>query len=203
MKKIHLYVIKSFLGPFVFTFFIALFIILLQFLWLHIDDMVGKGLEIHIIGKLMFFASSTFVPLALPLAILLSSLMTFGNLGEHYELVAVKAAGISLRKLMKPLVILALLLSVSAFLFSNYVLPVANLKFRSLLYDIRQQKLAFNISEGIYYNGMEGIAIRVGRKDSDNKTIYDVQIYNHTDRMGNIIVTTAEKGLMELTPDQQ
>ena len=203
MKKIHLYVIKSFLGPFVFTFFIALFIILLQFLWLHIDDMVGKGLEIHIIGKLMFFASSTFVPLALPLAILLSSLMTFGNLGEHYELVAVKAAGISLRKLMKPLVILALLLSVSSFLFSNYVLPVANLKFRSLLYDIRQQKLAFNISEGIYYNGMEGIAIRVGRKDSDNKTIYDVQIYNHTDRMGNIIVTTAEKGLMELTPDQQ
>ncbi|MCF6169482.1 MAG: LptF/LptG family permease [Bacteroidales bacterium] len=203
MKKLHLYMLKSFLGPFVFTFFIALFIILLQFLWKYIDDLVGKGLELYIIGKLMFFASSTFVPLALPLAILLSSLMTFGNMGEHYELVAIKAAGISLRKAMKPLTILAVALSISAFLFSNYVLPVANLKFQALLYDIRQQKLAFNITEGIYYNGMDGIVIRVGKKDSDNKTIYDIQIYDHTDRMGNTIVTTAERGLMELTPDQK
>ena len=195
--------IKSFLGPFVFTFFIALFILLLQFLWKYIDDLVGKGLEVFVIAKLMFFASSTFVSYALPLAILLSSLMTFGNLGEHYELVASKAAGISLRKLMRPLIILSVLLSVSAFLFSNYVLPVANLKFRSLLYDIQQQKLAFNINEGIYYNGMEGYVIRVGKKGKDNKSIYDIQIYDHSDRMGNTIVTTAESGLMELTPNQK
>ena len=203
MKKLHLYMIKSFLGPFVFTFFISLFILLLQFLWKYIDDMVGKGLELFVIAKLMFFASSTFVSYALPLAILLSSLMTFGNLGEHYELVAAKAAGISLRKLMKPLIVLAVLLSLSALLFSNYVLPVANLKFRSLLYDIQQQKLAFNINEGIYYDGMEGFVIRVGRKGKDNKSIYDVQIYDHSDRMGNTIVTTAESGLMELTPNQK
>ena len=195
--------IKSFLGPFVFTFFISLFILLLQFLWKYIDDMVGKGLELFVIAKLMFFASSTFVSYALPLAILLSSLMTFGNLGEHYELVAAKAAGISLRKLMKPLIVLAVMLSVSAFLFSNYVLPVANLKFRSLLYDIQQQKLAFNINEGIYYDGMEGFVIRVGRKGKDNQSIYDVQIYDHSARMGNTIVTTAESGLMELTPNQK
>jgi len=203
MKKLNLYMLKSYLGPFVFTFFIALFILLLQFLWKYIDDLVGKGLEWYIIAKLMFYASSTFVPLALPLAILLSSLMTFGNMGEHYELVAMKAAGISLRKAMKPLVILSLLLSIGAFLFSNYVLPVANLKFGSLLYDVRQQKLAFNISEGIYYHGLEGFVIRVGKKAKDNKTIYDVKIYNHSKNQGNITVTTAERGTMQLSADQK
>ncbi len=146
--------LKSYLGPFVFTFFISLFILLLQFLWLYIDDLVGKGLEVYIIAKLMFYASSTFVPLALPLAILLSSLMTFGNLGEHYELVAMKSAGISLRKAMKPLVYLALLTSIGAFLFSNYVLPVANLKFGSLLFDVKQQKLAFNLTAGVFENDL-------------------------------------------------
>jgi len=182
---------------------VALFILLLQFLWKYIDDLVGKGLEWHIIARLLFYASSTFVPLALPLAILLSSLMTFGNLGEHYELVSIKAAGISLRKAMKPLAILAVLLSIGAFMFSNYVLPVANLKFGSLLYDVRQQKLAFNINEGIFYNGLENVVIQVGRKNKDNKTIYDVKIYDHNKRMGNTNVTLAKKGVMELSPDKQ
>lgn len=195
--------LKSYLGPFVFTFFIALFILLLQFLWKYIDDLVGKGLEWYIIAKLMFYASSTFVPLALPLAVLLSSLMTFGNMGEHYELVAMKAAGISLRKAMRPLIILSLMISIAAFLFSNYVLPVANLKFGSLLYDVRQQKLAFNISEGIFYHGLEGFVIRVGKKAKDNKTIYDVKIYNHSKNQGNLMVTTAESGTMQLSANQK
>ena len=203
MKKLDLYMLKSYLGPFIFTFFVALFILLLQFLWKYIDDLVGKGLEWYIIAKLMFYASSTFVPLALPLAVLLSSLMTFGNMGERYELVAMKAAGISLRKSMKPLVILSLIISISAFLFSNYVLPVANLKFGSLLYDVRQQKLAFNINEGIYYNGLDGFVIRVGEKDKDNSTIYDVKIYDHTENQGNTIVTSAKSGNMQLAPDEQ
>lgn len=203
MKKLYTYMLKEYLGPFVFTFFVALFILLLQFLWKYIDDLVGKGLEWYIIAKLMFYASSTFVPLALPLAILLSSLMTFGNMGEQYELVAMKAAGISLRKAMKPLVILSLILSIAAFLFSNYVLPVANLKFGSLLYDVRQQKLAFNLTEGIYYQGIDNYVIRAGGKDKDNKTIFDVTIYDHTDRMGNTTVTTAEKGFMEMSPDKK
>jgi len=203
MKKLQTYMLKSFLGPFIFTFFIALFILLLQFLWKYIDDLVGKGLEWHIIARLLFYASSTFVPLALPLAILLSSLMTFGNLGENYELVSIKAAGISLRKAMKPLAILAVFISIAAFLFSNYVLPVANLKFGSLLYDVRQQKLAFNINEGIFYDGLDNIVIQVGSKDKDNKTIYDVKIYDHTDRKGNTKVTLASKGIMELSHDKQ
>ncbi len=195
--------LKSYLGPFVFTFFIALFILLLQFLWKYIDDLVGKGLEWYIIAKLMFYASSTFVPLALPLAVLLSSLMTFGNMGEHYELVAMKAAGISLRKAMKPLIYLSFAISVFAFLFSNYVMPVANLKFGSLLYDVRQQKLAFNINEGIYYYGLEGFVIRVGKKAKDNKTIYDVKIYNHSKNQGNLMVTTAKSGTMHLSANQK
>jgi len=195
--------LKSYLGPFVFTFFVSLFILLLQFLWKYLDDLVGKGLEWYIIAKLMFYASSTFVPLALPLAILLSSLMTFGNLGEHYELVAMKSAGISLRKAMKPLVILSIVLSITAFYFSNYVLPVANLKFGSLLYDVRQQKLAFNLNEGIFNDGLDGIVIYVGQKDKDNKTIYNVKIYDHTEKKGNVKVISAKKGFMELSPDQQ
>jgi lipopolysaccharide export system permease protein len=203
LKKIYQYVVKSYLGPFVLTFFIALFILLMQFLWKYIDDLVGKGLEGHIIAQLMFYASATFVPLALPLAILLSSLMTFGNLGEHYELVAMKASGISTWKIMRPLVYLSFGISILAFIFSNNVLPVANLKFQSLLYDVRQQKLAFNISEGVFYNGIENYIIRVGEKDRDGRTIYDVKIYDHTDRVGNVKVTTAKSGYMELSPDQR
>jgi lipopolysaccharide export system permease protein len=175
----------------------------MQFLWKYVDDLVGKGLELHLVGQLLFYASITFVPMALPLAILLSSLMTFGNLGENYELVAIKAAGISVWKIMRPLVIFSIMLSMLAFLFSENVLPVANLKFRSLLYDIRQQKLAFNISEGVFYNGIENYVIRIGEKERDGRTIRDVRIYDHTDRMGNIKVTTAKSGYMELSPDQR
>ena len=140
----------------------------MQFLWKYIDDLVGKGLEWYVIAELLFYASSTFVPLALPLAILLSSLMTFGNLGEHYELVAMKSAGISLRRIMVPLVILSIVISGIAFYFSNNVLPIANLKFKSLLYDVREQKLTLDIKEGIFYNGLSGFVIRVGKKEKDD-----------------------------------
>ena len=201
MKRLYIFVIKSYLGPLVMTFFISLFILVMQFLWKYVDDLVGKGLEWYLVIELLFYASSTFVPLALPLAILLSSLMTFGNLGEHYELVAMKAAGISLWKVMKPLIILTVFISMLAFYFSNNILPAANLKFTSLLYDIKKKKLAFNIQEGIFYNGMEGFTIRIGKKDKDGVGINDVMIYNHTKKLGNIDVTTAKSGKMESTPD--
>jgi len=203
LKKIYVFVLKSYLGPLILTFFVALFILLLQFLWKWIDEFVGKGLEWHIIAELLFLASATFVPMALPLAILLASLMTFGNLGERYELVAMKAAGISLRKLMKPLIVLSIVISIGAFFFSNYILPITNLKFKSLLYDVRQQKLALNIREGLYYDGIEGYSIRVGEKDSDEKTIRDVMIYDHTNKMGNTNLTLADSGIMEITPDDR
>ena len=203
MKKLYWFILKSYLGPLVMTFFIAIFILLMQFLWKYIDDLVGKGLEWYIIAKLMFFASSTFVPYALPLAILLSSLMMFGNLGEHYELVAMKSAGISLSRIMRPLIIVSILISLLGFYFSNVILPTANLKFLSLLFDVREKKLAFNIKEGVFYNGIDGYVIRVGKKDQDGNTIRDVLIYDHTKHQGNVSLTVAAWGKMELTPDKR
>src|SRR5205814_2572670 len=134
-----------FIGPFVMTFFISLFVLLMQFLWKYIDDLAGKGLEWTVIFKLMMYVSVTLVPLALPLAMLLASIMTFGNLAEHYELVACKSAGMSLQRIMRPLSILTVLICVGAFYFSNNVLPFANLKMNALLYDVRNQKPALYI----------------------------------------------------------
>ncbi|MDX9942322.1 MAG: LptF/LptG family permease [Bacteroidales bacterium] len=203
MKKLHKLVLQSYLGPFVVTFFIALFIILMQFVWKYIDDLVGKGLEWYIIAELLFYASATFVPMALPLAVLLSSIMTMGSMGEHYELVGFKSAGISLRKILWPMVVISLFLVVVAFYFSNNVLPVANLKMYSLLYDVRQQRPAFNIMEGVYYKGIENYVIKVEDKDSDGTTLRDIKIYDHTDKRGNVNLTVAEWGTMLVTPDKR
>lgn len=203
MKKINQLVLKAFIGPFVMTFFICLFILLMQFLWKYVDDLVGKGLGWFLITKLLVFASATLVPLALPLALLLSSIMTFGNLAEQYELVACKSAGLSLQRVMRPLVIAAILLSGAAFYFANNLLPIANFKMYSLLYDVRQQKPSLYIKEGIFYNGIEGYIIRVGKKDPDGKTLHDVLIYDHTDAVGNNKTIMAEKGKMVMSDDER
>lgn len=137
----------------------------MQFLWCYIDDFVGKGLEVSVILKLLFYTSITFVPMALPLAILLSSLMCFGKLGEYYELVAMKASGISIWKIMRPLLVFSVIMSFVAFFFSNNVLPYANLKSQSLLYDVRHQKMALDIPEGVFYRGIDDYVIRVGKKE--------------------------------------
>lgn len=203
MKKIYKLVLKAYSGPLVMTFFIALFILLMQFLWKYVDDLVGKGLTWDVIVQLLFYASWTFVPMALPLAILLASLMTFGNMGERYELVAIKAAGISLRRLMMPLVILSILISIAAFFFSNNVLPYANLKFRSILYDVRQQKLTLDIKEGVYYSDIDGYVMRVGKKSPKSNMLRDVQIYDHTKGGGTSLLTIADSGTMVQTKDLQ
>lgn len=203
MKKLHKLVIKSYIGPFIVTFFIALFILLMQFLWKYIEDLVGKGLEWYVISELLFYSSATFVPLALPLAVLLSSIMTMGNMGEHYELVAFKAAGISLRQVMWPMVMISLFLVVAAFFFSNNVLPRANLKSLSLLYDIRQQRPALNIQEGIYFHGIDNIVIRVDQKEDGGQTLKGIKIYDHSEHRGNTNLTLAESGTMAITDDNR
>ncbi len=203
MKKLNILVIKSFLGPFVLTFFISLFILLMQFIWKYIDDLVGKGLEWYVIAELLTYASATMVPLALPLAMLLSSIMTFGSLGEHYELVATKSAGVSLLRFMAPLIVTSGLICVGAFYFSNNLLPITNLKAGSLLYDVRQQKPALSIREGVFYNGIDGYVIKVGRKDPDGKTMYDLMIYDHTDGIGNNKSYIAESGTMQMSDDER
>ena len=202
MKKLYLYILRSFIGTFIFTFFVAVFILLMQFLWCYLDDLVGKGLGFEVLGKLMFYTAITFVPMALPLAILLSSLMCFGNLGEFYELVAMKASGISVWKVMRPLLIFSVVMSLVAFVFSNNVLPVATLKSKVLLRDVRKQKMSFDIPEGTFYKGIDGYTIRAGKKGADGNTLYDLMIYDHTEYKGNIKVTTADSATMALSPSQ-
>lgn len=175
----------------------------MQFLWKYIDDLVGKGLDWIIVFKLMIYVSVTLVPLALPLSLLISSIMTFGNMAEHFELTAFKSAGVSLQKVMRPLVFTAIAISFLAFYFSNYVLPVANLKMNALLYDVRQQKPALLIKEGIFYNGIDGYSIRIGKKDKDGKTIQDVMIYDHSENRGNTKLIIAESGKMAMSDDER
>src|SRR4030043_1928584 len=163
LKRLHLLVLKSVLGPFLLTFFIVIFVLVMQFLFKYLNDLIGKGLEISIIAEFMLYLSTSMVPLALPLALLMAALMTFGNLGEFNELTALKSSGISLQRIMMPLIIVTILISLGAFFFSNYMLPVANLKMRSLLYDIQRKKPGLQIVEGVFYNGIEGSGIRVGK----------------------------------------
>ena len=203
MKRLHLFLIKSFLGPFITTFFIAIFLLLMQFLWKYIDDLVGKGLEFTQIAELLFYASARFVPVALPIAMLLSSVMVFGKLGENYELVALKSSGISLLKILFPLTIFVVIIAYGSFLFSNYVMPIANLKNGSMIYDIQKKKPALNIKEGIFYNDIEGFSIKVAEKDPDGKTLRDIIIYDHTAKNGNDKVIISESGIMQLTKDEK
>ena len=194
---------RAFAGPMVITFIISLFVLLMQFLWKYIDDLVGKGIDTVIIIKLMVYVSVTLVPLALPLSLLLSSLMTFGNLAEHFEITACKSAGVSLQRIMRPLIITAFLICGSAFYFSNYILPIANLKMNALLYDVRQQKPALLIKEGIFYNGIDGYSIRVGKKESDGQTLRNIMIYDHSENRGNTKLILAESGKMAMSNDER
>lgn len=203
MKKLHLFIIKSFIGPFIFTFLLAIFLLLMQFLWKYIDDLVGKGLEMIVIAKLLFYAAARFVPMALPISVLLSSIMTFGNIAEKSELMAIKSAGVSLRKCMTPLFTIVLLIASFSFLFSNYYMPYANLKAGSLLYDIRKQKPALNIKEGIFYNELSGYSIKIDKKLENGTDLEGIMIYDHNSKMGNDKVIIAEKGKMYLAENEQ
>jgi len=203
MKRLHRFIIKSFLGPFFLTFFICVFILLMQFLWKYIDELVGKGLDWGVIAELLFYASFALVPLAFPLAMLLASIMTFGNLGENYELVAMKASGISLFRIMRPLLVVAIILTSIAFYFSNSILPKSNLKFQSLLYSVKQQKPEMVIKEGVFSNDMPNYSIKVEKKAKDSNMLYDLMIYSHKEKRGNTSVTVADSGKMEITEDKK
>jgi lipopolysaccharide export system permease protein len=203
MKRLHLFLIKSFLGPFIATFFIAIFLLLMQFLWKYIDDLVGKGLDFNQIALLLFYASARFVPIALPIAMLLASVMVFGKLAEQYELVALKSAGISLTRILFPITLVVITLSYGSFLFSNYVMPIANLKNGSMIYDIQKKKPSLNIKEGIFYKDIEGFSIKINDKNTSDNTLKDIIIYDHTSKNGNDKVIIAEKGIMQLTSDEK
>lgn len=201
MKKLDLFVLKSFAGPFIMTFFITVFILVMQFLWLYIDDLVGKGLSFWVIMEFLGWGSATILPLSMPLSTLLASIMTFGNLGENNELLAMKAAGISLQRVFVPLVFVAMGISISAFFASNKLIPLAYNKIYTLQYDISKTKEEIKIPTGTFYNGIEGYSLRVDSRDKKTGMMYDVMVYNHSDNKGNISLAIADSGMMKSTPD--
>ena len=201
MKKVDKFVLKSFIGPLVLTFFIVLFILIMQFLWMYIDELVGKGLDFKILAELLFQFSLTFVPTALPLAILLASLMTFGNMGEYNELTALKSSGISLQRIMRPLMVLMGVLVISAFLFSNFVVPYSNKEARGLLFDIRRKRPDISLQTGTFNYDIDGFSIKVADKDPETNRLDKILIYDEREKRGNVSVIYADSGYIRVSPD--
>jgi lipopolysaccharide export system permease protein len=177
VKKIHVFIIKSFIGPFVVTFTISMLFLIMQFLWKYVDDIMGKGVEISVILKLLFYTSANIIPMALPIAVLFSSIMTMGNLAESNELTSMKSSGMSLFKVMRPLLVFMVGLSILTFYFSNYILPIANLKQRTMIWDITEKKPAFSLTEGVFYGDIPNYLIKVDKKDPETGDLYGVLIY--------------------------
>ena len=199
LKRIDRVVLGSFFVPLIITFGLTSFIFMMQFLWKYIDDIVGKGLEMSLLLELIALFTLTIVPMALPLAILLASTMVIGTLGENNELTAYKAGGLSLLRVMRSLIIFTIFLAFGAFYFSNTILPHVHLKFYSLLFDIRKQKPALDIKEGVFYRGISGFALKIKHKDPDNKTLYGIMVYDHSQGRGNDNVVLADKGDIALS----
>lgn len=202
MKTIDKFILKSYLGPMFVTFFIVMFILLMNILWRYIDELVGKGLPTRTILELMFYASGNMIPLGLPLATLLAAIMTLGNLGENYELLALKSAGISLPRILSPIVIVAVLISFSSFFVMNNFVPYSYQKTSNLLYDIRQQKQEIEFKDGVFFNGIPRISIRVGKQNPKNKQLTDVLIYD-TRENGATKTIVADSGYINLSKDRR
>ena len=202
MNKLDHLILGSFIPKFIGTFGISLFILVLQRLFVWMDEIIGKGLEWLTIIELFFYLAAFLVPMALPLATLLASLMTYGNLGENSELVVIKSSGTSLIKAMKGNILFMVIVSILTFFFSNYYLPYATLKSKILLYDIQNKAPAFNIQENVFYNDLEGYVIKIGDKEDDNKTIKDIIIYDYRSRKGNDNILIAKNGKFESVPEQ-
>ena len=201
MKKLDQYILKSFLGPFVLTFSIVLFILVMQFLWLYIDELVGKGLSLGVIFEFMMWGSATLLPLVLPLATLLASIMTLGGMGENNELLAIKSAGISLERVLRPLVFVAVAISIGAFFISNDLIPVAYKKIYALRDDIGRTKEVIKIPTGMFYDGIEGYMLRVNESDDETGLMHDIIVYDHTSGTGNTSLTVADSGSIRVSDD--
>lgn len=202
IKRLYTFMLQTFLPLFFMTFGICLFIVLMQFLWRYIDDMVGKGLGIGVLGEMFFYAALFLVPMALPLAILLASLMTFGNLGERLELLAMKSAGVSLVHIMRPLIVTLCLVSVGAFYFQNNVMPVVQVKLYTLLYSMRQKSPELDIPEGVFYKEITGFNVYVKKKDNQTGLLKDLMIYDYSEGFNNARVIVADSGRLKTSEDK-
>lgn len=194
--------LQTFLPLFLMTFGICLFIVLMQFLWRYIDDMVGKGLGIPVLAEMFMYAALFLVPMALPLAVLLASLMTFGNLGERLELLAMKSAGVSLIRIMRPLIVTLLFVSVGAFFFQNNVMPVVQVKLYTLLYSMRQKSPELDIPEGSFYKDIPGFNVYVKKKDNQSGLLKDMMIYDYSEGFNNARVIVADSGRLKMSADK-
>ncbi len=202
MKKLDQFIIKSFVGPFIAILLVVVFILVMQFLWLYIDELVGKGLSMRVILEFLAWGSATMLPLSLPLATLLASMMTLGTLGENNELLAIKAAGISLQRILVPLGIICAVISVGAFFVSNDLIPVAYNKIYTLRDDIGKTKDEIKIPTGTFYNGIEGYILRVNERNDDSGMMKGVMVYNHTKNKGNTSLTIADSAIMKMSKDK-
>lgn len=202
IKRLDIFILRNFLSLFAGTFCISLFVVMMQFLWKFIDDLVGKGLTWDVYVKFFFYAAETLVPLALPLAILLASLISFGNIGERLELLAIKAAGISLFRTLRPLIILNSLLALSSFYFQNNIAPDAQQKLLQLLTSMKMKSPELEIPEGVFYDGIENINLYVKHKNKETGMLYDVIIYNLQDGVNKAHIILADSGRLETSSDR-
>lgn len=203
MKKIYRLILKSYLGPLVLTFFIIIFILMMNFVWRYIDELVGKGLDPMVIVELIMYATINMIPMGLPLAILLATIMAMGNLGENYELLAMKSAGMSLMQIMKPLFWVIGIISFGSFFIVNDLVPYANKKMFSIIYDIKQQNEALEFQDGLFFNGIDDMSIRVEKQDPKTKLLTKVLIYDNRSRNGDMTTTIADSGYIRLSDDKR
>ena len=202
MKRIDRFIIKSFVGPFFAILLVVIFVLLMQFLWLYIDELVGKGLSMKVILEFLGWGTATLLPLALPLATLLSSMMTLGTLGENNELLAIKAAGISLQRILTPLAIICISVCIGAYFISNNLIPLAYNKIYTLRDDIGKTKEEIKIPTGTFYDGIDGYILRVDQRNKENGQMYGVMVYNHTKNKGNVSLTIADSALLKMSKDK-
>ena len=203
IKKLDIFILKSFCTLFMGTFFICLFIFMMQFLWKYVDEMVGKGLEMSVLAQFFFYSALTLVPASLPLAILLAALITFGNFGERFELLAMKAAGISLLKIMRPLIVFIIFICGVSFYFQNVIGPKAQTKLWTLLISMKQKSPELDIPEGVFYDEIDGYNLYVKHKNRKTGMLYDVLIYNFEKGFENAQIIKSDSGRLEMTADKQ
>lgn len=203
IKKLDIFLLKSYLLPLILIFFVTTFLLLMQFLWRYIDDLVGKGLEVSVIVELFFFAAMGILQMSLPLSVLCASIFAYGSMGDTNELIAIKAAGVPLSRMMRPLIIFNVILMIGSFIYSNNVLPYSNLRLWSLMFDVRNQRPEMNIKEGVFFDGIDQVRLKISSKNNETNMMYDMMIYDHRTNAGNSSVIVADSATMKVTDDKQ
>ena len=202
IKRLDIFVVKNFLTLFAGTFCISLFVVMMQFLWRYVDELIGKGLSMMVLAKFLFYSGETLVPLALPLAILLASLISFGNMGERLELLSMKAAGIPLVRVLRPLIVVNILLASASFYFQDNIAPRSEIKLRQLLFSMRAKSPELDIPEGVFYDGIQSVNMYINHKDKETGMLYGLIIYNLKDGVNNAHIILADSGRLETSYDK-